>query len=98
MSGNNNNFFAGGLICCMVCLSPFLFQGCASQHLSKDFGQSYNAVSYAQTINKNAPADKSPVMGCPGEMGERIYEQYKKSYGGKSFAEQLGTMILNSKK
>ena len=98
MRGNNNNFLAGGLICSMVFLLPFIFQGCASGHLSKNFGQSYEAMVFAQTINKDAPEDKSPVDGCPGEIGERIYEQYKKSYGGKTFAEQLGEMILSNKK
>ena len=97
MCGNNNNFLAGGLICSMVFLLPFIFLGCASGHLSKNFGQSYEAMVFAQTINKDAPEDKSPVVGCPGEIGERMYEQYKKSYGGKTFAEQLGEMIISNK-
>ncbi len=81
MSGNSNRFLARALICSLVFMLPFFFQGCASPHLSKDFGQSYEAVLFAQTINKDAPEDKSPVDGCPGEIGERIYEQYKKSFG-----------------
>ena len=81
MSENNNKFLARAIICCMVFLSLFIFQGCASQHLSKDFGRSYDAVLYAQAVNPDAPEDRSPVDGCPGEIGERIYEQYRKSYG-----------------
>jgi len=98
MSGNSKRFLAEALICSLVFMLSLFFQGCASTHLSKDFGQSYEAMFFVQTINKNAPEDKSPVDGCPGEIGEKIYEQYKKSYGEKSFAEQLGEMILGNKK
>ena len=73
----------------------FMASGCARQHLSKNYGRSYESMLYAQTVNHNAPADRTPVNGSPGVIGTLVYENFKKDYAEKSFAEQLGDLILN---
>ena len=73
----------------------FVAAGCARQHLSKNYGRSYESMLYAQTINLNAPADRTPVDGSTGVIGAKVYENFKKGYGTKSFAEQLGDLILS---
>ena len=47
------------------------------KHLSKDFGRSYRAMFSTQVINPDAPEDKTPVDGYPGDIAEKIYEKYK---------------------
>ena len=97
MSENNNKLFARSLICCLIFMLPFLFQGCASRHLSEDFGQSYEAMRYAQVVNPKAPKDNTPVDGCPGEVAGKIYSEFKNSYGEEmSLAEQVGNMVLGN--
>ena len=93
MSKNNNKFFARGLICCMIYLLLFIFQGCAP-HLSENYGKSYETVLYTQAINPDGPKDMSPVDSYPGVIAEGIYEKYLTTFGSKSFAEQLGEMLM----
>ena len=91
----NKRYLLARFIPCLIFLLPFFFQGCTSTHLSENYGKSYETVLYAQTINPDAPKDRSPVDGCPGVVAEGIYEEYLGTFGGKSFAEQLGEMLTN---
>ena len=93
---NKSNFILKLLICCMIFLLPFIFQGCVSSHLSKDYGKSYEAMLYAQAVNPDGPEDGTHVDECPGPVAEGIYEIYLKTFGGEDFAQQLGEMILNN--
>ena len=49
----------------------------SSKHLSKNFGFSYTAMFSMQVINPDAPEDKIPVDGYPGNIAEKVYENYK---------------------
>jgi hypothetical protein len=94
MPGNKMNCFFKRFTYCMIVLLFCFFGGCASPHLSEYYGRSYEAMLYAQAVNPDAPADRSPVDECPGVVAEGIYEKYLDTFGGKSFAEQLGEMML----
>lgn len=90
----NRPFIEKLFICCMVLLLLFIFQGCAKPYFSEYHGRSFEAILLAQAVNPDAPVDKSPVNGCPGIVAEKIYEEYLTTFGGESFAELLGEMLL----
>ena len=77
-----NGFFVRHAACAFV-FSLFLLQGCAKPHLSENYGRSYEAISYAQVVNPGAPLDSTPVDGCPGLVGEAIYNDYLNTFKGK---------------
>ncbi|MCD6185040.1 MAG: hypothetical protein J7K84_04515 [Deltaproteobacteria bacterium] len=48
--------------------------GCAqTNHLSDEYGKSYNALFAAQVVNPDAPHDSEPVDGMPGYTAIQIY-------------------------
>jgi len=76
-AGVRKTIMLGAVIALFLC-------GCSSsKHLSEDFGQSYTTTFSIQVINPDAPEDKTPVDGYPGEIAEKVYEDYK------SFEERL---------
>lgn len=55
--------------------------GCATpEHLSSDFGQSFEAIFRAQTLNPEAPATPDPPEGMAGVAVEGIYAKYKAQF------------------
>lgn len=79
-----------------IILFFLLSGGCAKDHLSQNFGKSYDAVFTAQIKNPSAPQNPLKEDLCPGVISNKIYEKYKESYGSMGFDEQLGKMIRKS--
>jgi len=80
----------------LIILFFLLSGGCAKDHLSQNFGKSYDSVFTAQIKNPEAPLNPQKEDLCPGVISNKIYDKYKESYGGMSFDEQLGKMIRQS--
>jgi hypothetical protein len=55
----------------MAALAPM---GCAGpDHLSENYGKSYDALFQAQVVNPDAPRDPAPVDGMAGYTATQIY-------------------------
>lgn len=75
-----------------------LLCGCSySPHLIEDFGCSSEAMFSAQVVTSDAPKDRTPVDGLPGDIAVKIYKKYK-SGGGASFEQQLGDWLTGGGK
>jgi hypothetical protein len=65
-----------------VIIGLFAFSGCqhAPKHLTPDHGQYFHAAFNRQVLNPDGPADPSPAITLPGDLGHEIYkERYVKS-------------------
>jgi len=49
-----------------------------------------NAVFSAQVINPDAPNDRGPLDGYPGDIAERAYTDYKDTFGSASKEQREG--------
>ena len=84
-----------------IILFFLLSGGCAKEHLSQNFGESYDSVFTAQIKNPDAPLNPQKEDLCPGVISNKIYYKYKKSYDDTNSDEQLGKMVrelMKSKK
>jgi hypothetical protein len=63
-------------------LALLVLAGCTSPtpHLDRNWGRSFEAAKYSQTLNPDAGREVTPVTGMQGERAERADEQYSKTF------------------
>ena len=93
----------------LVLLCTIGFFGCSKgnivnpiqpeSRLEKNWGRSFEAAKYNQTLNPEAEKNLAPVEGLDGSSAERIMESYKK--GGEQKKEErpsgFGVMTIQQK-
>ncbi len=79
-----------GLTACACSATPER----AAMETNAAFRGYFEASFTAQVINRNAPADATPVEGYPGEIAAKAYQDFKDGFGEASFEEQVGQMQL----
>ncbi len=83
---------SGAGIAAILFFGVLLFQGCAPAHLSKNFGESYEAILLAQTVNPDGPEDRNPP-DLPGVVAEGIYNDYLSGVGTQPGSDQSGQTV-----
>ena len=64
--------------------------------LDKNWGRSFEAAKYNQTLNPDAEKNLAPVEGLDGPVAERVMEGYKKGVDQKkqSKSSRMGTITI----
>jgi hypothetical protein len=63
--------------------------------LDKNWGRSFEAAKYNQTLNPQAEKNLAPVEGLQGPVAEKIMEDYKKGGEQKKQAQPSGFGVLS---
>ncbi len=102
MPADKKRFFPQLLILSVLVLAVPAFQGCtlsqapgkpAPEHLSKNYGQSYEALLCVQAVNPDASKDAAPVDALPGQAGDSIYENYLNSFDKNADSDDFMNML-----
>jgi uncharacterized lipoprotein NlpE involved in copper resistance len=56
--------------------------------LKKDYGNSYDAAKYGQTLNPGASKNLQPATGLPGKAAESTMKKYTDSFASSGQASQ----------
>jgi hypothetical protein len=64
--------------------------------VDKNWGRSFEAAKYNQTLNPDAEKNLAPVEGLDGPLAERVMEGYKKGVDQKkqSKSSRMGTITI----
>jgi hypothetical protein len=62
--------------------------------LDKNWGRSFEAAKYNQTLNPEAEKNLAPVEGLQGPVAERIMEDYKKGGEQKKQTQPSGVGVM----
>jgi len=62
--------------------------------LDKNWGRSFEAAKYNQTLNPEAEKNLAPAEGLDGSVAERVMEGYKKGVDEKKEAKPSGMGVM----
>ena len=79
------------LITAAVLFAVVLLTACQSSRydhesdslLERNWGRSFEAMKYNQTVNPDAPEHLEPTAGLDGEAAEASLDQYREGFGGE---------------
>jgi outer membrane biogenesis lipoprotein LolB len=65
-----------------ILLALLVLAGCTSPtpHLDQNWGRSFEAAKYSQTLNPDAGQATTPVTGMEGERAARADQQYSETF------------------
>lgn len=88
----------------MVVMCTIVFFGCykgntanpiqPESQLDKNWGRSFEATKYNQTLNPETEKNLAPVEGLDGSVAERVMEGYKKGGDKKKQAKPSGIGVM----
>ena len=89
------------LMIAALLVACFLVTGCQSTRydeindsvLDRNWGRSFEAMKYNQTLNPDAPEHLDPPTGMDGRSAEASLEQYRKGFEGEQTGDTYNLQL-----
>ena len=101
MHRHKNKTISTLLMIAALLFAFFLVTGCQSarydeindSELERNWGRSFEAMKYNQTLNPDAPEHLDPPRGMDGRAAEASLEQYRKGFEGEQTGDTYNLQL-----